>query len=161
MQNGHINTQRILPIHQVYSVCVADVRRCSIGALLLRLMNAKLTMLFVRLSPPPSTKNKYYISQDGIDFKDVLSLLCPRASSFCTGCRQGLLRMLRQHARARFASFFGNLLLKISAFFRVCLAARVSIFSSCLTARVTRYRLNACGVTLLTTESERIECPDN
>ena len=150
MQNGHINTQRILPIHQVYSVCVAAARRCSIGALLSRLSNAKLTMLFVRLSPPPPhlTKNKYYISQDGIDFRDVLSLLCPRASSFCTGCRQGLLRMLRQHARARFASFFGNLLLKISAFFRVCLAARVSSFTSCLTARVTRYRLNACGVYL-------------
>ncbi len=137
MQNGHINincTQRILPIHQVYSACVAAVRRCSIGALLLRLINAKLTMLFVRLSPPHLTNHNYYIFQDGIDFRDVQS--------------EGLLRMLRQHSGARFASFFSNLLLKISAFFRVCLAARVIIFSSCLTARVTRYRLNACGVYL-------------
>ena len=60
-------------------VCVAAVRRVCICSLLLCVLNAKLTMLSVWLMPHRLTLNKYYISQDSIDFKVVLSMSRLRA----------------------------------------------------------------------------------
>ncbi len=85
MPNEHINincTQRILPIHQVYGVCVAAVRCVSLRSSVLRIINAKLTMLSAGLTPPHRlTFNNHYTSQDSIGFKVILSLSCSRA--FC------------------------------------------------------------------------------
>ncbi len=107
MQSRSLNINIVPPIlqvHQVYGVCVAAACRVSLRSLLLHVFNAKLTMLFAWLIPPPRlTLNKYHISQDSIDFKVVLSMsiyvMPARASSHtkhivagffcCTGFRPG------------------------------------------------------------------------
>ena len=87
MQSRSLNINIVPPIlqvHQVYGVRVAAACRVSLRSLLLHIFNAKLTMLSAWLIPPPHlTLNKYNISQDSIDFKVVLSMLCLRASP-CT-----------------------------------------------------------------------------
>ena len=84
MQSGHIkltSPNRFYGYTESIGVRVAAVRCVSIGALLLRPINAKLTMLSAGLTPPPPrlTLNKYYTSQDGIAFRGLLSVSCLRA----------------------------------------------------------------------------------
>lgn len=79
MQNRRIdmNIARLnLLAPQIYDIHV-DSARCFSGySLLLRILNAKLTVLTAMLTPfPRLTRNKYYASQDSnIDFRVVLSM---------------------------------------------------------------------------------------
>ena len=58
--------------------------RCFCGcSLFSRILNAALTVRTAMLTPPPRlTKNKYYISQDSIAYRVILSLACLRALRF-------------------------------------------------------------------------------
>ena len=78
MQNRRINVniaQPNLPGHRVYGVG-SNAARCFSGCSLIpRIINTELTMLTAWLTPFLSlTTNKNYVSQDSIDFTDVLSL---------------------------------------------------------------------------------------
>ena len=74
MQNGQLNINMAIPAG-AYGACVNVARRLSICSLVLRVINAELTVLTFWLTPPPRlTYKKYYISQNGIDFRGFLSL---------------------------------------------------------------------------------------
>ena len=84
MPNGRLRTNIVQPnllAHQIYDIRGDSARCFSIYSLLSRIINAELTVLTAMLTPPPPrlTKNKYYTSQDSIDFRVVLSLVCLRA----------------------------------------------------------------------------------
>ena len=83
MQSGHTeltSPNRFYGYTESIGVCVAAARRVSLCSLLLRPINAELTVLSAGLTPPPRlTLNKYNTSQDSIDFRVVLSLSCLRA----------------------------------------------------------------------------------
>ena len=83
MPNGRIYTNIVQPnllAHQIYDIRGDSVRCFSVYSLLPRIINAELTVLTAWLTPPPRlTNNKYYTSQDSIDFRVVLSLACLRA----------------------------------------------------------------------------------
>ena len=87
MQNGHVKMNIAQPnsrVHLSYGVRVAAARRFCGVSLFFCPINAELTMLSAGLmpSPPPLLiSNKYYISQDSIDFRVMLFLSCLRA--FC------------------------------------------------------------------------------
>ena len=108
MQNGHVkltSPNRFYGYTESIGVRVVAVRCVSIGSLLLRPINAKLTMLSAELTPLRLTLNKYNTSQDGIDFSVVLSVSCLRA-----------LRLARStSSRAFFVAFgFSRCVLSIS-----------------------------------------------
>lgn len=111
MRNGHINincTQRILPIRQVYGVCVAAVHRCSICLLLPRIINAALNYANYTITPSIFLiNNKCYVSQDSIYRLHGRSIFVvpARASSFSTACLAAGYFMLR-HWSACSAYFY-------------------------------------------------------
>ena len=82
MQNRRISAniaQPNLRVHRVYGVGGNAARCISNCSLLPRIINARLTMLTAWLTPLPGLRNnKYYVSQDSIDFRIVLSLSCLR-----------------------------------------------------------------------------------
>lgn len=87
MQSRSLNINIVPPILQVHQgsgVRVAAACRASVCSLLFRIINDELTVLSAWLTPPPPrlTLNKYYISQDSIDFRVVLSMSCLRALRF-------------------------------------------------------------------------------
>ena len=83
MPSGYIkltSPNRFYGYTESIGVRVAAVRCVSLYSLLLRIINYKLIMPSAGLTPPPPlTLNKYNTSQDGIDFRVVLSLSCLRA----------------------------------------------------------------------------------
>lgn len=85
MRSGHIkltSPNGFRGSTESIGVRVAAVRRVSLCALLPRIINAELNYANYTITPPPRLiNNKYYISQDSIDFRVVLSLSCLRA--FC------------------------------------------------------------------------------
>jgi hypothetical protein len=82
MKSGHINiniAKPILFVYRVYGVRVDGARRFFGCSLILCVINAELTVLTAWLTPPRLTIDKYYTSQDSIDFSVVLSLSCLHA----------------------------------------------------------------------------------
>ena len=72
--------QTPFPAHQPNDVGADAARGFSGCSLLPRILNAELTVQSAWLTPPPRlTRNKYYISQDSIALRVLLSLACLRA----------------------------------------------------------------------------------
>ena len=82
MRSGHIKLTSPNGFYgDTESIGVRVSMRCvSLCSLLFCIINCELTVLRAWLTPPPRlTSNKFYISQDGMDFRVMLSLSCLRA----------------------------------------------------------------------------------
>ncbi len=83
MQNSRANfniTKPIFAALHIHGMRGDTACRFRGSALLPRIINAKLTGSTANVTPPPRlTKNKYYISQESIDFRSILSFAHLRA----------------------------------------------------------------------------------